>query len=223
MFLDYNRVFKQSEHSSHCVNVVGLGHNKVYVCDSYVPTRIPTVFEGWINKNSLMEGWKGKNYEYIMLKGDYVLSEEQIISDTINSLINGIEEYLNVNKESAFSCGEEAIKSLIIDVENNVDSKQFKKFIIDLNYQIKIYGFLSLKLIVRDLIEKYKVKDEYVEQYNKVISSWNTCCNSLIKTGVSGKMSYFIATKKKILDTCDMERDLLERLVKELKENEFCT
>lgn len=61
-------MFRQSNHSTHYVIVDSEIQGKYHIIDCYVPTREPSVFEGYISKEEILRAWKNKEYEYIVME-----------------------------------------------------------------------------------------------------------------------------------------------------------
>lgn len=220
--LEHNRVFKQTEGSPHYVNILGYDdiNNKVFISDGYVPTFNPTVFEGWVDTNGIIEAWKRMDYEYVKLDlADIKISTDEIHRIAITNMKGGIQQYLNPSKQRLSSefFGKEAITKLFEDIllmfEMLID---LKSVALDINYQLKIYGFITSKRLILQKLEELKMNTYYLQQYSKIIDKWNQICMLLVKAGISKSKKSLELTLEKVKESVQEEENLLHEILNDL-------
>ena len=220
--LEHNRVFKQTESSPHYLNILGYDDstNNVFISDGYVPTFNPTVFEGWVDTNGIIEAWRRMDYEYVKLDlADIKISADEMHRIAIMNMKFGIQQYLNKSKQRLSSkfFGKEAITKLFEDILLMFDMQiDLKTVALDINYQLKIYGFITSKRFILQKLIILKMNECYLEQYSKIIDKWNQICNLLVKAGISRNKKSFELTLEKVNESINEEEKVLYEILNDL-------
>ena len=84
------------------------------------------------------------------------------------------------------------------------------KKIREANYQLRIYGFFSMKEIVCNLLEKKQHQKENAQDYFQVIQEWDRICMTLVKAVFSRKAEQYESLIKKV-DACIEREDSILR------------
>ena len=213
--LTYNRVFKQAEHSTHFVTIVGETINEYHVVDCYVPTRRPSIFDGLVDKKEVISAWQGKNYEYIILE-DMELEYDNVCEKVKKSIIESLQLYLKSEISSEEMTGEKAVRTLFNYLGEKVKDPDLQKIMLDINYQLKIYGFISSKAMLVQTLKKYANCYFICKQYEEVIASWNNICVLLVKLGITKKWEQYEKIQEKVIQTLDRERKLVLEILEKL-------
>lgn len=214
--LSYNRVFKQAEHSTHFINIVGETENQYHVVDCYVPTREPSVFDGFVDKEEIKSAWKGKKYEYLILEKicfDYVSVCEKVKEVIVKS----IQEYCGLSSLSNRQTGEDAVLQLFSYIGNEVANPILHEITMNINYQLKIYGFVSSKIMLTKVLRRYLVCDDLCTMYEAVILNWNNICMHLVKLGITRKREQYDKLMEKVTQLMKTERDILLGVLEKLQ------
>ena len=149
-FLTYNRVFSQTSDSSHFVNIIGQDENNYYIVDGYVPTLVPSVFEGYVSKEEILRAWSAKNYEYVYIEEYKDISN---VKDEANKcFFDSIDYYIYESK----STGIYSFLSMVDDIKKYIQEPNFRQIMLDINYKIKIYGYLTSKYYILEKIKENK-------------------------------------------------------------------
>jgi len=218
-YLEYNSVFKQTQGSQHYLNVIGIDNEKIkfYISDGYVPTYRPTVFQGWVDASRIMLSWSSMSYEYVIVP----ISDVHINIPAIKNITNinvrcGIENYLATNSHQDIVYGESSILKLIEDLKLRFEkSNDLRKAIIDINYQLKIYGFITSKIYLYEYMINIKVGN-LSEKYLAIIERWNKICLFLLKVGFAQKSEQYDILYKKIDALVSYENIILKQIYEAL-------
>lgn len=179
-FLTYNRVFKQTKNATHFINAIGLEEdkNKIYISDGFVPTKVPTIYQGWVNLDDILRGWEEKKYEVLCMRNfndSIKCSREQILL----KVKEGITRYLYENK---------IIDKMLKYIRHEFYKKNdISQVILKCNYELKIYGFISSKRFLLSWVDKNLHNDLISSEYSKIIIKWNDFCDMILKFGFNKK------------------------------------
>lgn len=210
--LTYNRVFKQVSSAPHLVNILGKKEDELYICDGYVPTREASVFEGWVSCQSVIKAWKKMNAEYIILDKQIKIDCPKIQLDMMEILHRNIQEYITGGIKNDVFYGYTAILQLFEDIKKQMEKQYIQKLILEYNYQIKIFGFLSMKIILREILIKMNMM-ELATSYNDVIKHWNIMCTILVKMAFSKSERILQELQNKIIDCIQKEERILLQIM----------
>lgn len=210
--LTYNRIFKQAKNTPHLLNILGEKENEFYICDGYVPTREASVFEGWVSCRSVIKAWKKMNTEYIILGKQIEIDSQKIKLDMMTILHKNIKEYITGGSKDNISYGYTAILQLLEDIKKQMGKLDIQKLILEYNYQIKIFGFLSMKIILREILVKMNMM-ELANSYNDVIKYWNNICMFLVKMAFSKRERNLQELQNKIMDCISIEECILLQIM----------
>lgn len=214
--LSYNRVFKQAEHSTHFVNIVGETVRQYRVVDCYVPTREPSVFDGFVDKEEIKSAWEGKNFEYIILD-EVSLDYDCICEKEKGAIVNFIQEYCGLGSLSDRQTGEDAVMQLFSYIGDEVENPNLYRITLDINYQLKIYGFISSKVMLAKILRKYSAYADLGALYEDVILNWNNICMHIVKFGITRKREQYEKLLEKVTQVMKNERDVLCGVLKKLR------
>lgn len=209
--LTYNRVFSQAGNSAHYINVLGYNEDNLYICDGYVPTMRASNFSGWVSKEELLEAWKGVGYEYLILQDVDIVRSKNIRQCLKAKVLKGINDYITGENDNNLYFGQAAVLKLFEDIkEKGTDNN--REDILEINYQLKIYGFLSLKNILKEVL----VKDNsmYTDEYEKAIREWNSICIMLVKCAIENKDNLYDLLFKRVKQCVKEEEQLLKLIYK---------
>lgn len=212
-YLNYNRVFRQADHSTHYINVIGIRERELFICDGYVPTKVSSVFDGWTDEESVMEAWKSMGFEYVILENVNKVNRDLIISDIRKMLRIGILDYLEGGVKDDKFIGENAIVTLFSDIKTMFEHQDMKGIMIDLNYQLKIFGFISVKIMLGEVLKEMEVNEEILLKYQLVIDHWNRIITLLLKSGFSKKEEKFEKAYHSSMQCISQERDVLSEIM----------
>ena len=208
MYIGYHRIFSQGKEGTHFVCIEGLQNETIKIVDCYVPTQNPTMFEGWIELKDVMEAWKAMDYEiHVIHTGEYVNknTEEHIRK----KMQEGITAYLDGNNENGMIGGQKAIISLFDDIVKHREELTYEE-LININYQIKIFGFISLKCILFDEIEAILAQEA---AYGKeIVGEWNKICSFMLKCGISKKEKNYELLEQRVKECIKKEEELLKKI-----------
>ena len=204
--LSHDRVFSQASNSPHYLNVSKVNKGEVYICDGYVPARNVTVFEGYVSMDSILSAWGGTEYEYLLFDHYPTINVRDVMTNIELNLWNDIKKYCAGGIKSGIYYGKDAIKKMIDDYKMCDDVKKIR----EANYQLRIYGFISMKEIVCNLLEKKQHQKENAQVYFWVIQEWDRICMTLVKAVFSRKAEQYESLIKKV-DACIEREDSILR------------
>lgn len=201
--LNYDRVFKQAENASHFANVVETKDNAYLICDGYVPSRIASTFYGEVPCAEILQAWQEMEYEYYLFDDIPDLDEQKIIADVWHALINGLHLYRLGGRERNLFLGKDAITELFreLDCVN-------RERVLEVNFQLKIFGFLSLKQIICEVLKKKEGMEDIIAQYYGIIKEWEKICLMMIKIGLSPRKTPFESLQLRVFDCIEAEDKL---------------
>lgn len=214
--LSYNRVFKQAEHSTHFINIVGENETQYRVIDCYVPTREPSVFDGYVDKKEIISAWQGKEFEHIILD-ETSLEYERVCEKVNKSIANFIQKYCGLDPLFGDETGEQAVMRLLRYIEEQMETPEFRSITLEINYELKIYGFLSSKIMLNKLLGRNPVYADLCRAYEAVILNWNNICMHLIKLGITRKREQFEKLLESVSRVMKAERDILLDILAQLQ------
>lgn len=214
--LTYNRVFQQAVDSPHYVNLLGENDRQFYLCDGYVPTRETSVYEGWINGDCLIRAWKSMQYEYLILDYDKSLDTSRILQDVGETLCGDLTKYITGGNEGQIFYGQDAILQMIADLQKEYGGDHTKEQILQFNYQLRIYGFLSLKETLKEIFSKRIEFEEILEEYNDVIAQWNRICMLLVKVAYARDATKWEKLNKRVSDCVVKEKNIIIQVINKI-------
>lgn len=212
--LDYNRVFKQAGESVHCVNVCEIKDDQIYISDGYVPQKEPTTFEGWVSKTMLMEAWGKTGYETLLINNPDVVKNYDFTNDIKKEFIRSLSEYLSGENDTKKFYGKDAVEQLFSDLIGSIEEISIEQ-IITINYQLKIYGFISLKWILYDIMRD--IGSSFCEEYRNHITGWNTICSLLLKYALGKRYNKMNSLYENVKECNNQESELLKKIIIENK------
>lgn len=206
--LTYDRVFKQANHSSHFVNIMGVFQNCFCICDGYVPTKTASTFIGEVSVSELLTAWKGMDFEFFLFDSIPDLDVTGFLQDVRNELVNSIRIYRQGGKEGNLFKGKDAVIELFRELDYLSSDRVF-----EVNFQMKIYGFLSLKQIVCEVLKKMPGANEILDDYYQVLAEWNKICMLMVKIGLSSRKEQYADLLERVYKCVEAEDKVLERIL----------
>lgn len=207
--LNYSRVFGQASNSPHFLNVLREEQGKYYICDGYVPTRDATVFEGAIEKSKIINAWKGMEFEYLLLENFPELTEEEILKDVERCFYESIEKYCKGGVKNSIYYGKDAIYQLFFDEQDCLNRNRAY----EVNYQLRIYGFLATKEMVCSILQKNDIWKNEAMEYRKIIHEWNRLCMFFLKVAISKNNEQYGKFLQKVKNCIESEERVLNRIL----------
>lgn len=219
--LTYNRVFRQSNHSTHYVIVDSEIQGKYHIIDCYVPTREPSVFEGYISKEEILRAWKNKEYEYIVME-NVEINLDLLKKRMWETIVKHIRDYCGIDTSIVANRGEQAVYNAILYLGEQMHNSNFYELAKKTNYQFRIYGFISSKYMLQSVLERNKAFDELCSLYRQVIHDWNNICFLIIKIGIGRKKELYDQLLYKVERVLKDEKQILLNIYELLlKENQW--
>lgn len=213
-FIKYNRVFSQSNNSPHYINVIGIKQDEVYISDGFVPTRIASVYEGWISLDQIVSAWEAMEYRCLILNFDKINFDKNMIENNIKFKIQkGIKSYLDGGIYSDFCYGVTAARKLLSELNELILKDNFYESVVFMNYQLRVYGFLSSKNMILAKIRDFGLSANVCEGYENVINMWEKVLLLLIKVGISKKLDTLDELISTVDDCIENERSVLNDIV----------
>lgn len=206
--LKYNRIYNQSTGSPHCINILGRTKDSFFISDGYVPMYNPAAYSGWVPKDEIFEAWKKEEYFYIILSDDFrALAREDIISAAKVKIWEGIEKYLScvpalpVSNDNVY--GVNGLICFLDDLTERAEAtNDFRKLMLDINYDLKLYGFISYRQMLYNELCKIYNEHHMINEYKTIVEKWKSWSLLLVKTGVSNRkdnLQSFISETKEIV------------------------
>lgn len=211
-YLTYNKVYKQTV-AKHYINIMGYNAEKNELCiiDGDVPTMVPSTYLGWVDLNSIIEGWKKANCEYIEFFKTNCLGE---ISDTqlAATIIKQLNKYLTEESEEK---GSGAIEALFEQL-NEKKADELTEVTRSINYQIRVDGFFASREFLMDSLTEYGGYDELIQDEKILLKKWNSLCMMCIKAGISKRMDEITRVISLAKSLLEEEKVILRRVVDKL-------
>lgn len=206
--LVHNRIYKQVDEAPHYINVIGEKNNKYEIIDGYVPTMEASSFKGEIEKKVLFEAWKQYGNRAYIVYDNFSLDEELIFRETMIELYNSINNYYNSRKKKELVYGEAAILKFIDSVRFGISREEAKM----LNYQLKIWGFLSVKQMIIELLSNQNIFNDIVNQYKNIINKWNKLSLLILKVSISQRKETINELVNQMRNCVEEEEELLKNI-----------
>lgn len=186
--LTYDSVYSKADTASHFINALDRDGNSIYIFDGYVPKIRPKVFEGWVKENDIIKAWQGRQFKYIVLENDNVRIENKY-DEVKTAVTDGIRAYVSsgVNENEIY--GQNAIMQIWMDFVNLENVNDIAKYALNINYQMRVFGFVSLKQMLICLLNRWNVKYSLTEEYSAIVDKWENVCMALIKCSYSKRVS----------------------------------
>lgn len=212
--LSYNKIFRQANEANHYVWLLKVNSGVFKICDNYVPTREPSCFLGNVSSDIILNAWEKKSYELIVIKNCSSIRNIDLKKDIEYGMKNYIKNYLLGGKFNNFYIGKDVISFFWNNFFINAN-KLSKEKIINYNFQLKIYGFISLKRILNELL--LKMNTRYSSEYKMIIHYWESICLVLVKYAFSHNEK----TKKQLYDDAydcmEKEEKILQHILLEIE------
>ena len=206
--LNYNRVFGQTSDAPHFFNIVGKSYDAYQICDGYVPTRKADVFMGDLDENILYKAWGNKQFEYIILE-EIPKKFENIESDIMHGFLEAMRKYCKGGGVGDKYFGKDAVWNAFLNFRDIFT----KEAAYELNYQLRIYGFMAIKEMTLDYIRKKCDLIQFVSEYEGVIAEWDKILMFFMKVVFSQKIENYDSFLEKIKNCMEKEDDILKRMI----------
>jgi len=218
--LSYNKVFTRNEATGHFVNVIGYRNNQVYISDGYVPTRVLSIFEGWISIEALLDIWSVYGYYYIEIAITDIEEVNKIISNQnmISTIKLDLQHYLNggVDNNTGLYHGISAIHNFqrYLEYVLKHEGKELEKFLYRLVYNFKIKGFFIGKNCIYNLIINIFPDDNVIEkEMQENIRNWNITMLKILKIRFEPSNEYIGRLKNIICVLIEKEINTYRKII----------
>lgn len=221
--ITYHTVFQQNAEMGHFINIIGYDKDtdKVFISDGYVPTRIVSTYEGWIDINTLIHIWRKKGFAYAVL---------DITKSNRNSVKNGIDNFnymdlfckeLNGYVNGSFCrdrqlyTGNAAVNAFAKKLINLCDlsPEEIADKTYKMVYNIKILGFSISKNCILKVLQRNKFLNCYEEKYQNIIKDWDKLLLYILKIKYYNSKDYVNRIINNILDLDQKECILLRKVI----------
>lgn len=99
-----------------------------------------------------------------------------------------------------------------------LSDNDIRQVVLQCNYELKIYGFISSKRFMHMWINENLNNDSIANEYNNIILKWNNFCNLLLKFGFNKKYESLKLVKEYVYTLMEEERILLQKILLEISE-----
>lgn len=208
--LKYNRVYSQTI-AQHYINIIDYCQEKqeFYILDGDVPTTIPSCFCGWVDANSIIEGWRKTNCEYIeFVKSENLstLSNDEMKESIKSQLI----EYINSPNEDK---GVSAIFKYFNEI-NLCEDSQLSKLALDINYNIKIEGIWASRYYLLEFLSENDFEVDIIEELRAIIKQWNRVCMMCIKLSISKREKELVVSM--LYTLLEQEKEFFAKVIENM-------
>lgn len=215
--LSYDEIFVNAGEMVHYINVVGYddSNKKVRVSDGYVPaTKGGVTFEGWLDLEEVLKAWEPCDFEYYVFNmKDNPIAHEEIQRVSRLHMKDFLTEHYFTDSICKRTIYQDLWERLFEETEPVFDSDPESDLISDvmynINYNLKLYGFMMLRYYIYDLLKYNNVGEQIVSDFDGIIGEWIKICLSLVKISFSKSKNKFIKLQAKIFDLLDREREIL--------------
>lgn len=214
--LNYSPAFRQVPAMVHFINPIGYDEkqNSIFISDGDVPTHKTTAFEGWVDAEEILNAWGRLECEYLEIDDSFSKYAENIETRSTYKMKEGIMNYLNGghSNDGLLYLGQDAILKLcddLLQMEKDATIEEIKELAISINYQIRVFGFISSKKFIIEKLQQINIDDRYIENYKDVVSKWNLTCMQLARAGISGAKDPYFAFKQKVINLVQQENEIL--------------
>ncbi len=220
-FLTYNSVFAQTGGASHFINILDYNSKskKFYIVDGDVPSAKTGYYSGWIDEVDVLNGWgrmHGIILRIILPEGrDWKTLFHEVRMKANEQVEKAIKKYIDGKNKfySSKVTGKEAIRCMVRELETYVGSFDFKQITRNVNFSVRVNGFISSKLFLLEKLRQQKIGS--FREYEQVIQKWSQWCILLLKSGLIGRKDYFMYVKERMEMLVDHEQIILEGILKE--------
>lgn len=221
--LPYIKVEVGDPSLKHYINIIGIDENRkqLYVSDSYVPTYIPSTYEGWVDYSGMSDSdigncWRLKSKILFYLQND--CRKADIKNYTRTLIIKRLSEFLKDTNNKNYS-GIEELHTLSGIVKKNIEDENYGEI-------FKLLAGIRLNIInpliyLVDWFEHYSEDyDEWIERLNNHVKGyWEAINVKLLKFALAHKKLEAEKIFLQIEETVALEQkvlnDLLERLLEQ--------
>lgn len=216
--LNYDSYFSSIYHNTpHFVNVIGIDDlkSKIYISDGYIPSMVPTKYEGWVDIEMILKSWNMADNYYLKLN---VQNKSKTIFDkthTYSNLCTSIKRYNNITESNYRINGGKAVFRFFnyfkTACENpSCDLMQLSLYI---NYHLKTGGFLINKKFILEFLKNEDVPADLTERYSLLVDKWNYVFKQIIKVGVTKEKNHINALDEKIKELCVYEESCYQSIL----------
>ena len=186
--LTYNRVFSQAENAIHYICIVGYEDSDYYICDAYVPTKKPTVYEGKVNKGEIIDGIIKAKGKKVVLDDPSIVNRLNIEQAIIQKIKEAVFDYIQGGENDGIYYGKDAALKFFEMFANNGENNT-RDEILEYNFQLKIYGFLSLKEMLYEEVDNNFPKLNGISE--QIVKNWNEVNLQLLKCGFKNSIESY--------------------------------
>ncbi len=219
--LMYDSIFAKSNAAPHFINPLGINiaSQKIFISDGYIPNIVPTVYQGWVDLEQVIRAWAAKDYYYVCINptNELSLKKPSIERGAEKEFIKGIRRYLDSSHEGTI--GYTVLFKLLCELESYLkeENQLFNQFALKINYQLKVYGFLTIKKYISDFLKLKKLPSSFCAKYDEIIEKWYYIDKYLIKVGITKSHLHMTSLIEKIQKLSYEENAVLHDIA------DFCT
>lgn len=211
-YLTYNKVFKQTV-ANHYIDIIEYNKetNELFVVDGDVPTMKPSSYAGWVDMDTIVDGWEKTNYEYIEFFPPEHLPEV-IDTQFISVIISQLNNYLLENSDDI---GADTVL-LLFEQITELRGDELAKVTKEINYQLRVDGFFASREYLLNCLTRYDGFDELIQTEKSILQKWNLVCMLCIKISISRKLEEITKLIHFVQSLIIMEKDVFGEVVNKL-------
>jgi hypothetical protein len=216
--LNYDAYFSSVYHNvPHFVNVIGIDDlkNKIYISDGYIPSMVPTKYEGWVDIETILKSWNMADNYYLKLNVQKISRATFDKTHTYSSLCTSIKRYNNITESNCRISGAKAVFRFFYYFKTAFEnpSCDLMQLSLYINYHLKTGGFLINKKFTLELLKCEDVPTNLIERYSLLVDRWNYVFKQIVKVGVTKEKNHINALDEKIKELYDYEESCYQSIL----------
>ena len=112
------------------------------------------------------------NSEYVLIEKLPDKTETELLTEIESSLVKSIRTYCSGGCEDNVIWGKDAIYEMFKEIQAHID----KEGAYEVNYQLRIYGFLATKKMLLSMLQKEVRWQTVALQYEEIVQEWDCIC-----------------------------------------------
>ena len=219
--LPYFKVKVGDSSVKHYINIIGIDEDRkqLYVSDSYIPTYIPSTYEGWVDYSEISNldignCWHLKSELLMYFHNNF--GEETINNFTLTSIIKKLSSFLKKDGDNHKTSGIDNLRMMSKNVRNDI---------VNVNYNeiFKLLAGIRLN-VINPLIYLIKVFERCPNEYSEWTERLNTLVNDhweivnikLVKFALAHKKLDADMILNQIEKAIEFEKNILSDILKQL-------
>lgn len=219
--LPYFKVEVGDSSVKHYINIIGIDEDReqLYVSDSYIPTYIPSTYEGWVDYSEISDSdigncWHLKLELLLYFQNNCGLYD--INSFTLASIIKKLSSFLKKNSDNQKPSGMDNLQMMSKTVRNDVENVNYNEI-------FKLLAGIRLN-VINPLIYLIKVFEhcpneysEWSERLNNLVNGhWEIINIKLVKFALAHKKLDADTISNQIDEAVEFEKNVLNDILKQL-------